>query len=1252
MSTIRHLFDQHRKIDRRIEKVIDYRATDEQRLDAEISEYEVTASVERGMRRILENFDEGARGGEVAEIGVWVSGYYGSGKSSFTKYLGFALDRGRKLGEVPFVDRLAERIPAGPLGPFLKTVAKRHKTAVFMIDLGTDQLADSASESVTNVLYWNVLKQLGFSREKRVAELELRLYRDDKLAAFEQAYAERYPGKEPWKEIHDDPSLALVRASTLVTGFYPDLYPDPSVFRTLAPQPVESVGALAGKMIELILRRRQCENILFFVDEVGQYVAPRQELILNLDGLARAFKEQGKGHVWFVATAQQTLKDISDKAALNSPELVKLQDRFPIAVDLEASDIRDITARRLLTKTNEGRALLEAQWKAHAELLRMHTHLTDWPGGRRSLEVTEFVDLYPFLPARFDVVLDLIRALSRRTGGTGLRSAIRLVQDLLVDTSRMLPKGTVPLADRSIGRLASIDDVYDTLRHDLHKEHPQAVEGVDKIAKHPDFKDDPWAVRAAKAVAALQPLENHPRTAANIAALLYGELGAPGNADAVQKALLRLVDAREFGLVELRAEAAGQSGTGYVFLSNEVQPIQKRRDEHVPAQAEMNAARLAALAGLFDPVPETKVDGIKTVKAEVRLGKSVVAGASNDILFRLEEVEPEALLARAEALVSDTQSKNELQGTVFWLFARPSEVDDHVRDVCRSEFIQTESTRGKERDKSLHADVGRFLRSEERRAQRAKEAVRADYQQVFLKGIFVFRGQKRAVEELGTTVTSGAAAFLQDVAGKVFREFSLIKKNIAADTAQRFLGVDRPSTNMPKELDPLGFFASKSGRTSVNVGHPALAEALRAFRALVAASGTGRLQGSAVLDFFLAAPYGWSKDATRYIFAALLMAGEIELHSGDGVLRTAGPKAVEAIRNTNNFGRVGIAPRGQPVPLAALDRASRRLEEMFGVEVLPLEDQVSRVVRSQFPNVMERAGSLPDRLRLLDLDGEKRARALLQACADLLKEDAGGAASLLGGVDSTIPAEAKWALGVAKILDEDGGEQAIRAARALLARLNELNELFPAVGDILDLPAAVTMGEILASDTFSQRMADLRGALRVLGAAVRAFYRQERAALVLAHEEAGRRLQDRPLWSKVPDNERLEIEHELTAAAAGLAEEPQDALGSLQRVLTRRIGMADLEERLARKTDERAADVALEYARSARSESTYDVSDVEESSTMAEAPVKPAEAVAMSQLLPGGQLATVDDVEQWITKLRAILIERVQLGPIVLTVGR
>jgi hypothetical protein len=87
MDAIRTLFSTRRPIDRPIEKVIDYSAADEKRLLAEVEEYEATDNVEQCFRKFLDVYSEGVRGTQVTEIGVWVAGFYGSGKSSFTKYL-------------------------------------------------------------------------------------------------------------------------------------------------------------------------------------------------------------------------------------------------------------------------------------------------------------------------------------------------------------------------------------------------------------------------------------------------------------------------------------------------------------------------------------------------------------------------------------------------------------------------------------------------------------------------------------------------------------------------------------------------------------------------------------------------------------------------------------------------------------------------------------------------------------------------------------------------------------------------------------------------------------------------------------------------------------------------------------------------------------------------------------------------------------------------------------------------------------
>ena len=111
-------------------------------------------------------------------------------------------------------------------------------------------------------------------------------------------------------------------------------------------------------MIDIARQASGKEHIIFVVDEVGQYVASRQSLILNLDGLAKNLKGLGGGKVWIMGTAQQTLAADDPRAALNSPELYKLSARFPIQIDLEASDIREICYERLLGNEHDAVILL------------------------------------------------------------------------------------------------------------------------------------------------------------------------------------------------------------------------------------------------------------------------------------------------------------------------------------------------------------------------------------------------------------------------------------------------------------------------------------------------------------------------------------------------------------------------------------------------------------------------------------------------------------------------------------------------------------------------------------------------------------------------------------------------------------------------------------------------------------------------------------------------------------------------------
>lgn len=583
--TIRSLFSTRRPIDRPIEKVIDYYATDEKRLLAEVEEYEVTDNVERNLRRFLDVFTAGVKHGDVTETGIWVSGFYGSGKSSFTKYLGFALDPSRSVEGHRFLDLLCERIPSLDLQQELKTVSTREPVAVIMLDLGSEQLATSSVASVSTVLYWKVLQWAGYSKVEKLAHLEFRLDRDGKLDAFRSAYQAQFGGV--WDAIHNDPLLGVARGDKLVPQFYPQDFSSPGAFSALRFTLAGTIRDLAQDMLELIERKTGHRNILFLIDEAGQYVAPRGELILNLDGLARNFKELGKGRVWIAATGQQTLAEIVERAAYNSAELNKLRDRFPIALELDARDIREITWKRLLTKSTDGEAALRTLYRQHGQALETNTRLSASTVFRGAIDEESFVRLYPFLPQHFDLLMELVRTLARSTGGIGLRSAIRVIQDVLVDSSKVLPPGTPLLADMPLKRLATVDQFYDTLRADIGKTLPHVIIGVDRAAAA--LPDDALALRVAKAIGALQPIETFPRTIEHVAALLYSTVGDPPCVDAVRSTTQRLLDQREIGLVD-----DPQSG-GLTFLSEGVKPLREKRNRYMPTAG---TGKLRTPAGL------------------------------------------------------------------------------------------------------------------------------------------------------------------------------------------------------------------------------------------------------------------------------------------------------------------------------------------------------------------------------------------------------------------------------------------------------------------------------------------------------------------------------------------------------------------------------------------------------------------------------------------------------------------------------
>ncbi|MCC6190561.1 MAG: BREX system P-loop protein BrxC [Anaerolineales bacterium] len=1202
MAAIRTLFSTRRRIDRRIEKVIDYAAREDERLLAEIEEYEATDNVEACFRKFLEHYRLGVTGGQVGDNAVWVSGFYGSGKSSFTKYLGLALE-GKKAGTQPFVALVGERLQSTDVQALLRTVAAQTPTAVVFLDLGAEQLADNAAETVSNVLYWKVLQFAGYSKEKKLAQLELTLEREGKYEAFRQLYQERWG--EPWENVHNAPVMGTARAAQLVPELLPKEFPTPESFRQLRFELADNLRDRAKEMIELVRRKLGKQNILFMIDEAGQYVAPRQELILNLDGLVRDFKELGQGKVWVVATGQQTLAEIVSNAQYNSAELNRLQARFPVTIELDARDIKEITYRRLLTKTPEALQKLKDMFRQSGQALVTHTRLEGTTLYRADPNADTFAQFYPFLPQHFDLLLELIRTLARSTGGIGLRSAIKVIQDVLVDVNRLLPPDATRLADREVGQLACADDFFDILRNDLLKVLPHVVAAVDRVASI--FGGNPLALRVAKAVAALQPIETFPASAENLAALLYPALDRPSQLPEVRELLRAMLAVPDIGLVE------DPKVGGYVFLSDKAQELQRKRSGITWTSGDLLRIRNEILGKrLFEPQPSARVENSKDVRAAVRADKALVAGDNEDLTFRLEWVDAGRWDQRRQELLTETAAQPEWQAAIAWLARRDETVDELLPEIYKSEQIA-----GQVDERSVDRDQAQFLRAERKLAETNRDEVERRLRQTLLQGTLIFRGRPTPAGEAGLTVDAAARTVLAQAAKEVFKYYYLAPVRVATDLAANLLKAER--LDRAGEYDPLKLATRQGSTTRINTQHPALAEVLRAFRAKLEETGSGRLQGNFLQDFFAGPPYGWSKDTARYLFAALLWAAEVEFHTPAGALKVPGPAAVEAAKSTLAFNKVGVSMRDAPPDLDALDRAARRLEELFGDNVMPLEDSVSRAVRRRVPEVLEEAGALPDRLRLLGLAGEPRARNLNATLTRALSGDATDAGSIFGARDATVAEDIRWAQAAMKALSE-GAERDVQEAVRLRSSVQELDLLFPGEGARLLTEAdRETLAEALASERFFERLPEVRGLLRRAQERAEARYTELGQEQAEALRRARLNLEAHPDWPLISDEDRTALMGQLEAA-----ELPP----------VRQAGAADLRMALVRQ------------ARLAQTQREFD-----EEVRRRVPPPPPSDGaapevanLAWAEMQPPGLLTTESELDEWLKRLRARLASLLRAG--------
>ena len=996
---IRSLFDPNKDIFRTIEKVITYGAAQENRLKSEISEYVVTESIEEQFRRLLDRMQLAMETGGENEVGVWVSGFYGSGKSSFTKYLGLAFDDRRTIDGTPFIKHLQDRLHKPQTKALLNTVAQRFPAAVVMLDLASEMLAGATMEDVSTVLYFKVLQWAGYSRNLKVAAFERMVEKDGRTEELYRLVAEALPGAT-WDRVQNNPLAIDGLIPKIAYEMYPALFPEAKSFSSSTQDFFQFEDQRVQEMIDIVRSKSGKQNIIFIVDEVGQYVASRDNLILNLDGLAKNLKRLGNGKAWIISTAQQTLTEDDPRAALNSDKLYKLKDRFPIQIDLESSDIKEICYRRLLGKSPDGEEQLGKLFDADGQALRQNTRLQDAKYYDADFSRETFINLYPFLPAQFDILLHLLGALAKSTGGIGLRSAIKVVQDVLKGEG-----GSTAMADQPVGSLATTITLYNELEKDIQRAFPSVHQAVGKVLIR--FPDDDLHQDIAKSVAVLQILGNLPVSVQNVASLMHPSINSASQLEKVKEAVDTMLGDV---LVPL-----GEKDGNLVFLSEKLRDIEQERGALALRSVDVRRIFSDSVREVFDPIPRVSLHGTLAVASGIKLqtGSAVtsLAGDQNTIQTVLELVVAADYDTVRNRILDDSRSRT--GRNIISLLARSNlELDDLANEIYRCQRIA--EIHRNEPDQ----EVRDYCSGQLDRASNLAKQLQSKIKQILQSGSFVFRGQATAVTALDPDLLEAAKKLLNSVAVQVFDRYVEAPVRVSTDTAEKFLKVANPAA-ISSSVDPLGLVQNTAGRASFKTDH----KAMISIRDYIDKRGT--VDGKRLLDDFSSDPFGWSPDTTRYILAAMLVSGEIKLKVSGREVTAAGQQAIDVLKTNNSFKQIGVALRDERPSNETLGRAADRLTELIGDFVIPLEQEISKAAAKHFPHFQHDYGSLGEKLSGLGLAGSDRVRVMNQELADVLFTDASDAPQRLGAETSALFDNLKWALEVKRALD-NGLDETLR----------------------------------------------------------------------------------------------------------------------------------------------------------------------------------------------------------------------------------
>jgi len=515
-----------RPIDRRIDPVATVSELDEEYVEKEIEEYFFTDTLFKHLQTLLKKIAEGMEG----RTGVWINGYYGSGKSHFLKYIYYCLSDAYGEKALNHFEDSLSNYEGDPLdqpvteGDARRVRSKLGNLTVDPLMFNVKTVADDEDDevSVTRVFYNQLNEFRGYNKTNiQIARFEKLLDEQGKLDAFKEEYEARTGDR--WERTANDAVGMMLGEVVGAADEVADI--DPESTRTfLQKEASVSIEVFIDQLEQFLADKPDDYRLVYLVDEVSQFMEGRPNMLLDLQTIIEQIGDRLGDQVWVVCTAQQDLSrlvsDIKEMQQANY-SYGKIMGRFETYLPLESQQADRITRKRVLAKKPEGAEYLREYFDANKAAIRNQFQRTDSELYRGYQDEEEFVAHYPFVPYQFKLILEVIRAFER---AEFFVQGISSTERSLIGNVHEVAKAC---KDEDVGYFAPFDMVYNAQISDYLTHRARSI--INNALQLDRVRNEDFAQRVVKTLFLVSNLRedqsvNFPATAENVAFTLIDEV--------------------------------------------------------------------------------------------------------------------------------------------------------------------------------------------------------------------------------------------------------------------------------------------------------------------------------------------------------------------------------------------------------------------------------------------------------------------------------------------------------------------------------------------------------------------------------------------------------------------------------------------------------------------------------------------------------------------------------------------------------